>query len=71
MKVLRSARLATRSCDDDRAKKTLLLYGAILVIPVRISTSAVRPPFSKSSVLNQLCVLSMSAEPPDHAPHDA
>jgi len=40
----------------ERPRKTL--YGAILVISVRISTSAVRPPFSKSSVLNQLCVLS-------------
>ena len=64
---LLSSRRVRLACE--RPRKTL--YGAILVISVRISTSAVRPPFSKSSVLNQLCVLSMSAEPPEHAPRDA
>ena len=32
-----------------------MLNGAILVISVHNSTSAVQPPFGKSSIFNQLC----------------
>ena len=54
--------------DCKRPLKTL--YDAILVILVRISTSAEQPPSHKRSIRNQLCALSVPTEPPEDAPGD-